>query len=1170
MINTSVLHHRQSTDARQSFTSESECLHHSFSTIASLSSADRLVRMRALTLVLTHALLLLLTPSSVRSAFRYTSPIDVGVLYPYALDVNNVQVPLSLALADLNASGSLSNLSVALHYADSGQQPVQATAAALSLVDRVGTLTAMIGDYRDNSTMALAYLSTGLKIPLINPLASSALLSDRANCIYTTRMILNHAATGAAITSLLKTFNWLRIAILYSDDDYGRGVMDQMVQNPFDATNSDISVFSVPADPSLSAPIIESVMSQILDLDIRIIVMHSTTTLNILQQADEMGVLGAPRTWIGTDMCTEANIAALGSKLIGSICFQSTTPSSDLWDDFAQRIVQQNSTLYPSVDLVPLSAGLVYDSLFLLVSALNVMNVQPTSVSSVVGANLFNAINAQQITGVTGVINFPGSCSSFPATCTGMTGDRHVNFTVVNYDEDSNTYVARGQYSNETGKLTIAYNNQSQSGMTPSQSSYSQLVWSDGSSSVPKDRARVYAVGDSLATSSDSRILVLAFAVSAFGSWTTLLLIEMAVFIKQRPSPSSSMASQNVRNHSWLAWIALAALVFGIASCWGPVNLVFLALNLEDFPIYVNLREMIGSIVLLPVVFVPCFLLIMRSIQPRVPGSEDSTTVDSSIRLSSTTNGDRTRRTSETGTMASTTSESSRLVGSQVSKSVHRRWYHKIKKIRPLFVLSVAIISGAIQIQTWLSSSSLTGPGSPSMTFSLLVAGSVVCMVCGLPTFFTFFFLSTSKFRMIAAFVMAAIVEVSAYIPYSSFTAQCVTLVGNYDASASYLAESSQTFSILVAAGCLSLCLVAMMANVVKLRTSRNMLDRLSTQVQKQIDILEQQIQQHESQRVMTQEQTAAIRRSIEVINLCRPLPRPYALPLALAANADSATNNTAVANKSAKLSIVPPTADGPSATTSGAPALDTPVSMTRDISEPSVSSAFQPRSMHRIRALTALTTMTAVQGKKNEAQVQRLWDELGSDVIRAGSTRMTDTPARPIPFTTVLSHPVSLELLKDVANKQLSSESLALWFTIQRYRSLTETASRSLLADKIYSQFIANGAPVEVNLSAAMKEAISRRLGINARGGIGSDSGNNSPLIGSPTTSKKSPSLGKHVFDDVEQEILKLIHTNHRDDFDLSYANELALCVLRFESEQRAQQIQEQTRERAKTVEAA
>jgi hypothetical protein len=76
-----------------------------------------------------------------------------------------------------------------------------------------------------------------------------------------------------------------------------------------------------------------------------------------------------------------------------------------------------------------------------------------------------------------------------------------------------------------------------------------------------------------------------------------------------------------------------------------------------------------------------------------------------------------------------------------------------------------------------------------------------------------------------------------------------------------------------------------------------------------------------------------------------------------------------------------------------------------------------------------------------------------------------------------ILDHPVSIEVFKDFMIRQHTEETLTCWLLLRRYRSLTAAAVRQSLAVSIYAQFMAEGAPQQVNLSHSLRDKLGRAV---------------------------------------------------------------------------------------------
>jgi hypothetical protein len=164
----------------------------------------------------------------------------------------------------------------------------------------------------------------------------------------------------------------------------------------------------------------------------------------------------------------------------------------------------------------------------------------------------------------------------------------------------------------------------------------------------------------------------------------------------------------------------------------------------------------------------------------------------------------------------------------------------------------------------------------------------------------------------------------------------------------------------------------------------------------------------------------------------------------------------------------------------------------------------------------STLSDFQRVHAPKKEKQLLALLKEIGD--LRLDSAPSSRVVAD-VKLPQILSHPVTLELMKDVLAKNLSPENIALWIDIQRYRSLENASVRKAVADEICQTFIVSGAKFEVNLSSFMRDYVRTQVnkGVHAL----------------------------DLFDEVEREIYRLMVTNNTEPLVQSNMFKLAALVL-------------------------
>jgi hypothetical protein len=191
------------------------------------------------------------------------------------------------------------------------------------------------------------------------------------------------------------------------------------------------------------------------------------------------------------------------------------------------------------------------------------------------------------------------------------------------------------------------------------------------------------------------------------------------------------------------------------------------------------------------------------------------------------------------------------------------------------------------------------------------------------------------------------------------------------------------------------------------------------------------------------------------------------------------------------------------------------------------------------------------VHAPKQERQLLSLLRELPQ-------LNLDDPPdpqaAADIKLSHLLSHPATLELVKDLLARTHSPENIALWLDVQRFRTIENTEVRAAVADEIFHSYIATGAKYEVNLSSFMKDYVQsqQRIRQQQRSKRGAVRVTGLPLLQQLSLSLTSPYLPSllcvcssivlssaqiyknritlDLFDEVEVEIFRLMVSNHVD----------------------------------------
>jgi branched-chain amino acid transport system substrate-binding protein len=157
-----------------------------------------------------------------------SGPVRIGV----ALSITEAgTVPMKrgaeLAMAEINAAGGINGRPLELVMRDDRAEADTAIAIAQELYD--SDVSAVIAGAYSGLALAAAPVYNGGRRPLVqlSPSASSPLLSSAGE--YTFRLCPSDLAYGAALAQTASDRGWNRVAILYVNDAYGRGVRQTFV-----------------------------------------------------------------------------------------------------------------------------------------------------------------------------------------------------------------------------------------------------------------------------------------------------------------------------------------------------------------------------------------------------------------------------------------------------------------------------------------------------------------------------------------------------------------------------------------------------------------------------------------------------------------------------------------------------------------------------------------------------------------------------------------------------------------------------------------------------------------------------------------------------------------------------------------------------------------------------
>ena len=141
---------------------------------------------------------------------------------PLSADAYSILEGVKLAVDEVNAKGGINNMRVEIVTGDDMADPTRAVKVADSLASDRNVL-AIIGHYNSSCTIAASYVYNRHGVVAISPASTSPRITEAGKYIF--RVCPSDAQQGMELGKFAtKTLGKRRIAIIYDNDDYGKGL----------------------------------------------------------------------------------------------------------------------------------------------------------------------------------------------------------------------------------------------------------------------------------------------------------------------------------------------------------------------------------------------------------------------------------------------------------------------------------------------------------------------------------------------------------------------------------------------------------------------------------------------------------------------------------------------------------------------------------------------------------------------------------------------------------------------------------------------------------------------------------------------------------------------------------------------------------------------------------
>jgi glutamate receptor, ionotropic, plant len=158
---------------------------------------------------------------------------------------------------------------------------------------------AIIGPQKSSEAAFISDLGNVTQVPIISFTATSPSLIS-ANMPYFVRATVNDSVQVNTITSLIKTYGWREVILVYDDNDYGRGILPHFI-DALQQIDARVPYHSVIPMSATSEDIMQE-LYKLMTMQTRVFIVHmsSSRALFLFTKAKEAGMINKGFVWIIT------------------------------------------------------------------------------------------------------------------------------------------------------------------------------------------------------------------------------------------------------------------------------------------------------------------------------------------------------------------------------------------------------------------------------------------------------------------------------------------------------------------------------------------------------------------------------------------------------------------------------------------------------------------------------------------------------------------------------------------------------------------------------------------------------------------------------------------------------------------------------------------------------
>ncbi|XP_023770372.1 glutamate receptor 3.6 [Lactuca sativa] len=231
--------------------------------------------------------------------------VNIGSILTFDSMIGKVaKTALKVAVEDVNSDPMVLNgtkLKLTIH--DSNFSGFLSIMEALQFMENESV--ALIGPESSVLAHMISHVVSELQVPLLSFTATDPTLSSLEYPFFI-RTTNSDLFQMAAIADIIDYYEWRQIVVIYIDDDHGRNgitsLADQLAGKRCKVSHKS------PIKPDATREEIQNVLLQIAFIESRVLVVHTyaDSGLDILEIAQNLGMIGSGYVWIATDWVSTA------------------------------------------------------------------------------------------------------------------------------------------------------------------------------------------------------------------------------------------------------------------------------------------------------------------------------------------------------------------------------------------------------------------------------------------------------------------------------------------------------------------------------------------------------------------------------------------------------------------------------------------------------------------------------------------------------------------------------------------------------------------------------------------------------------------------------------------------------------------------------------------------